>query len=564
MTNSPNLLNELGGFSANQHRELMNTFTQTSGTDGLTAHAGGGQGSALALTTIINRISTVATAGDSVALPASTAGSICIIANDAANACQVFGAGTDTINDVATATGVSQLGKSTVLYACSTAGKWYSIGLAALGSSSFTDSITAHAGGGQGSATALTTKFNRVTTVATAGDSVALPASAGGLEITVINAASNSMQVFGAGTDTINGVATATGVNQVGKSTIVYRCTTAGAWTTSLVLQSGDSSGVAGGLTIYPGTASKGSLQLLAVNNTGNTATIISNAAMGQASTISIPDPGASTDTFALLGTANVFTATNQVNTLNIGASGTVGSLNLFSTTASKGKWNFAPVDNTGNTTMTLTNAAQGGAYTYTIPNAGASASFLMSQGTQTIVGANTFSAALTPTGGIAAAGGFSASPRGIHTNQHGAFATTDGTNVTASSTTTYIAEIFVPANMTITGIALFNGTSVAGNVTVGLATSAGAPIGAALSASTSQSGTTAYQLIPFATPYPAVGPATYYIQVQFSSGSANFRAHVLGTIGATTQTGQTYGVMTSFTPPTTFTTNVGPIAGLY
>lgn len=263
--------------------------------------------------------------------------------------------------------------------------------------------------------------------------------------------------------------------------------------------------------------------------------------------------------------TANpIFTGTTQINTLSVGASGTAGALSLFSGTASKGKWLFTPVDNTGNTTMTITNAAQGGARTYTIPDAGASASFLMTQGTQTVAGSTSFTTAITPTGGIAAAGGFSTSPRGIHTNERGAFATSDGTNVTASTTTTYIAEIYVPNNMTITGIALFNGTAVAGNVTVGLASSSGAPIAAALSASTAQTGTTAYQLIPFATPYAAVGPATYYIQVQFNNSGANFRAHVLGTIGTTTQTGQTYGTMTSFTPPTTFTTNVGPIAGLY
>lgn len=258
------------------------------------------------------------------------------------------------------------------------------------------------------------------------------------------------------------------------------------------------------------------------------------------------------------------FTGTTQINTLNVGASGTAGAMSLFSGTASKGKWLFTPVDNTGNTTMTITNAAQGGARTYTIPDAGASASFVMTQGTQTVVGATSFTAAVTPTGGLGAAGGFTASPRGIHTNERGAFATTDGTNVTTSSTTTYIAEIFIPNNMTVTGVAIFNGTTPAGSYTIGLANSSGAPIAAALSASTAASGATAYQLVPFQTPYAAVGPATYYIQVQCNSASGNIRTHVLGTIGTTTQTAQTYGTMTSFTPPTTFTTNVGPIAGLY
>lgn len=171
---------------------------------------------------------------------------------------------------------------------------------------------------------------------------------------------------------------------------------------------------------------------------------------------------------------------------------------------------------------------------------------------------------AITPTGGVAAAGGFSASPRSIHTGDQPAVAATDGTNATPSTTETYVSEVFVPCNMTITGVALFNGSDVTGNVTVGLATSAGTPIAAAKSASTAGSGTDAYQRIPFATPYAAVGPATYYIQVQYSSATARYNAHTIGNHGVLVQTTQVYGTLASFTPPTTFVTAVGNIAGLY
>src|SRR5262249_51571665 len=51
------------------------------------------------------------------------------------------------------------------------------------------NALTAHAGGGQGSALALTASINRVTTVATAADSVKLPAALAGQSIVVINAA---------------------------------------------------------------------------------------------------------------------------------------------------------------------------------------------------------------------------------------------------------------------------------------------------------------------------------------------------------------------------------------
>jgi hypothetical protein len=59
-------------------------------------------------------------------------------------------------------------------------------------------------------------------------------------------------------------------------------------------------SGTAGALNIFPATASKGNLKFVATNNTGNTITTITNAAMAEPTTISIPDPGASTASFVL------------------------------------------------------------------------------------------------------------------------------------------------------------------------------------------------------------------------------------------------------------------------
>lgn len=100
------------------------------------------------------------------------------------------------------------------------------------------DSIIAHAGGGQASATALsaTVLNHRVTGVVTAGDSVALPsASTVGLQHYVRNDGPNTMQVFGTSPDTINGVATATGIPQAAGMGVWYVVTTAGAWTTSPV-----------------------------------------------------------------------------------------------------------------------------------------------------------------------------------------------------------------------------------------------------------------------------------------------------------------------------------------
>ncbi len=174
-----------------------------SAVDSITAHAGGGQTNATLLTGQTSRVTTVATAGDSVMLPVSAPGLEVMVINHGANPMQVYGSGTDTIDDIATATGVSQMQNSLVIYTCTTAGAWYSEGLATgfggpgLQTMSVSDGLTAHAGGGQGSALQLTSMVNRVTTVASAADSVILPSNTPGLQIFVANAAAtNSMNVF--------------------------------------------------------------------------------------------------------------------------------------------------------------------------------------------------------------------------------------------------------------------------------------------------------------------------------------------------------------------------------
>jgi hypothetical protein len=112
-------------------RDIVNSggFYKGSVGNALTAHAGGTQAAALALTKQFNFISVCATAGDSVRLPASVAGMSVFIWNGGAAAAQVFGAGTDTINGIATATGVPLPINRGAWYNCNAAGTW----LAALG-----------------------------------------------------------------------------------------------------------------------------------------------------------------------------------------------------------------------------------------------------------------------------------------------------------------------------------------------------------------------------------------------------------------------------------------------
>lgn len=104
-------------------------FRLTGVEDSLTATPGGTQGAALALSSTKNyhRISVCATEGDSVLLPPATPGQAHLIRNDGAAGAQVFGTSPDTINGVATATGVPLGIGSGVLFYCLTAAKWVTV-----------------------------------------------------------------------------------------------------------------------------------------------------------------------------------------------------------------------------------------------------------------------------------------------------------------------------------------------------------------------------------------------------------------------------------------------------
>lgn len=207
--------------------------------DNITAHAGGGQALATALTAETNRITTVATTGDSVMLPPSKAGLTIIVTNHGNNPMQVYGQGTDTIDDVAYATGVQQMQNSEVIYCCFTPGAWYCNGLASgfvRGQSLQTFSsavIAANAGGTQATGTPINQMLVNVTTTG-AGQSVTLPASAPGVEITVHNISSNSMLCFpsaaGTGTETINTLAANAPLTFPANTSTVMTSTVAGQW----------------------------------------------------------------------------------------------------------------------------------------------------------------------------------------------------------------------------------------------------------------------------------------------------------------------------------------------
>ena len=160
--------------------------------------------------------------------------------------------------------------------------------------------------------------------------------------------------------------------------------------------------------------------------------------------------------------------------------------------------------------------------------------------------------------GGVNAIGGHNV----VSTGDAVPMTTTTGTDTTPVVTETYVARAFLPVNATINGVSILNGSAVAGNVTVILYDANGVPV--AQSASTAQSGTAAYQQIPFAAAFQAQGPGRYFVGVQFNNTSARFRSHILGNFPAFKKTGETFGTATALTLVSTFTTGVGPIASTY
>lgn len=204
-------------------------------TDGIVAGSTQTQAGATQLVSEINRITTNTVSGNGVALPASTPGLTILVINHGAQPVQVYGiyGSTDTVDDVLYTTGVTQMQGSVAFYACTAAGTWYSEGIGTGYAGSFQtfsckDALTA-TGTNQGTALPVTTMMNRFTTTA-ASTGCILPAAVAGMNITIINAGANPLQVYGNGSDTINGTAGAIGVALATGKTAEYFTTVAGAW----------------------------------------------------------------------------------------------------------------------------------------------------------------------------------------------------------------------------------------------------------------------------------------------------------------------------------------------
>lgn len=101
-------------------------------------------------------------------------------------------------------------------------------------SRSAANAITAFAGGGQASATALTKDNNRITTCATNGDSVKLPAATAGKRVWVKNSGAATLAIFPASGEAINALAADASISLATVKSMLFCCSVAGTWDTML------------------------------------------------------------------------------------------------------------------------------------------------------------------------------------------------------------------------------------------------------------------------------------------------------------------------------------------
>ena len=115
---------------------------------------------------------------------------------------------------------------------------------------------------------------------------------------------------------------------------------------------------------------------------------------------VALANIGAALELEALI--ENGLPTTSQVTNLDIGASGTAGTLDIFPATASKGKLAISVTNQTGDTTVSMVIAAMAAARTITVPDPLASADFIMGKQAAVAITANAdgLTTAITPDGG--------------------------------------------------------------------------------------------------------------------------------------------------------------------
>lgn len=147
--------------------------------------------------------------------------------------------------------------------------------------------------------------------------------------------------------------------------------------------------------------------------------------------------------------------------------------------------------------------------------------------------------------------------------------AATSGTDTTPANGTQFVTSIFLPWNMTLTGVSYLIG-SVGGTdrAYVVLYDSSGAVLAnSTLASSGTVVGTAAnVQALPFTSTYEAKGGRRYFVGLSMNGNTARFRsvpAHTQAGLWAG-QVEQTHATVAAITPPSTFTADKAPVIFLY
>jgi hypothetical protein len=211
------------GFRLHSGDELTNAFIKLlegglSRRDSITAFAGGGKASATALSRSVNRITTCATAGDSVLLPKAIAGSLLILINQGAQAAAFYGNGNDTVDGLAAASASYVAKGDSVWLACVTAGVWQTVSTRGVIK---TPQTLAATGATQGNAAQITAQLVFVTITAST-EGVKLPSAVPGMEVTVCADTAKGVKVYPATNAKIGSAATNVAVALAANKTAKY------------------------------------------------------------------------------------------------------------------------------------------------------------------------------------------------------------------------------------------------------------------------------------------------------------------------------------------------------
>lgn len=197
-------------------------------------------------------------------------------------------------------------------------------------------------------------------------------------------------------------------------------------------------------------------------------------------------------------------------------------------------------------------------------------------------MGESRISGPWTSNGGIRPAGSTAiilARPGCVHTGNVPATYTAQGFNATPIVTEIYYSELFVPCNMGVTGISVFNGSVASDDWHLALLDADGGLVVGSATGAVTSSGTDIYQKIPFTGGVLMVkGPATYFVAGICDGTTDRYNAHGEGGVVTTGTelgftknlvagkiTSQTFGAIPSTnTLALTFTTDLGRIASLY